>query len=169
MSLVIWCMISIITLRRRQKWPTFYTRCFQIYISFGVFFFFLQISLKLGFRVTINYNTALVQIKGCRQERHMIRSRQNGRHSDGDILIYFFVLCKNCCTFIPISEEFYLKHPVDHNLALVPIMAWCRQATAIMWTSGDGLINWRVYAPLSVNELRCSIYVSLFIRLSICL
>ena len=67
----------------------------------------------------------------------------------GDVIFEFIFLNDDWCVLISISPKFVTKGPIDHKSSSVQIMAW--RGTGIIWTN-DGLINWRIYASLS---LRC--------------
>ena len=59
----------------------------------------------------------------------------------------YLVSCrKSAFTFV----KFVLKDPIDNNPALVRMMPNKREA--IIWTK-DGLVYWRIYAPLGLHVL----------------
>ena len=60
-------------------------------------------------------------------------------------------LNQNIYILIQISLKFVPKGPINNIPALVQIMAR-RRPGAIIWTN-DGMVYWRIYASLGLNEL----------------
>ena len=63
-------------------------------------------------------------------------------------LFHSWTLLHICSTFI----IFFLKGSFDNNSAVVQIMTWRSKRQTIIRTN-DGLVYWRIYESLSLNEL----------------
>ena len=76
------------------------------------------------------------------------RPKQNGRRSADDTFQRIF-LNKNVRILINISLKFVPKGPINNNLALVQIMAWCRSGDKPL--SEPMMVS--LLASLGLNEL----------------
>ena len=81
---------------------------------------------------------------------NIMRHRQDGRHFQGDIFKWIF-FNENCCVLIHISLKYVPKGPIDNNLALVQIMAWCQTGDKPL---SEPMMAWfgDIYASLGLNE-----------------
>ena len=83
-----------------------------------------------------------------------MRLKHNGRDfADG--IFKRILLNENCIILIKISLILSPKGSFDNIPELVQIMAWHRSGDlqAIIWIIDD-LVYWRIYASLSLNELK---------------
>ena len=68
-----------------------------------------------------------------------------------DHIFKYIFLNENVCIFIRISLKYVPMGQIINMPALGQTMAWRR--TGIIWTNA-GLIYWRIYVSLSLNELK---------------
>ena len=86
-----------------------------------------------------------------------LRPRKNGRHFPDNIFKWIF-LNENVWISIEISLTFAPKYPITYYIPpSLRIMAWHWPGDnlAIIWNN-DGIIYWRIYASLGLNELKSS-------------
>ena len=95
-----------------------------------------------------------------------LRPRQNGPHFTDDLFKYIF-LNENVWILIKISLKFVHKGPIDNmHIGSDKGMAANRRQ-AIIWTN-DGLVYWRIYASLGLNELITSVLWFSMISMTLC-
>ena len=82
-----------------------------------------------------------------------LRPRQNGRHFSDDIF-KCNLLNENAWIAIKISLKFVPKGPINNIPALVQIMAFAPLSRRqVIISTSDGIVYWRKYASLVLNEL----------------